>query len=155
MKKIYTSVICATLLLASNVNALDINEAAKVASSVVSTNGNKSMDLVGMLTSQLGVSDKQAKGGLGSILNYAKGALSSGEYSTLANAIPGAESLVKSASSALSNGNTAGSLSSLASSFSSLGLNSDMVGKFVPVIMDYFKGSGNLDAIGILTKLFA
>jgi len=125
-------------------------------------------DLTSMLTSQLGVTQKQASGGVGSILSYAKSALPQNKYTTLASAIPNADSLLAMAPSlsggtggslgALSgmmgaNSSTAG-LASLASQFSSLGLNSDMISKFIPVIMNYFKSSGSNDAAGILSGLF-
>ena len=107
--------------------------------------------LAEQLTSQLGISDKQAEGGLGSILSYAKGALSSDKYSTLAGAIPGADNLLGLAPD--SKGTTG--MDGLASQFSAIGLNKDMIMKFVPVIMDYFKSSGSFDAMGILGSLFS
>ncbi len=155
MKKNYTSVICATLLLVSNVSAFDLSQAANAVASVASSSkGTQTTSLINMLTSQLGVTDKQAEGGVGSILGYAKKALSSSDYSTLASAIPNSDELIKAAPEAIKNISKGAGMSTLASSFSSLGLGGDMVGKFVPVVMDYFKGSGKLDAIGILTKLF-
>jgi len=161
MKKVYTSVICATLLLASNANAFNVNQAVNAVAASNTSKGVESNDLIGMLVSQLGVSDKQASGGVGSILSYAKQALSSGDFSTLTNAIPDSEKLLGSAPKTndalknISKDNSVSGLASLASSFSSLGLNSDMVGKFVPVVMDYLKGNGKLDAVAILAKLFA
>jgi hypothetical protein len=119
-----------------------------------------------MLTNELGVSDKQAAGGVGSILSYAKGELPSNDYSKLASAIPNADSLLKMApstskSSALgglgslaSKGSSMAGMAGLASQFSSLGLDSGMISKFVPIIMDYFKSSGSTDAMGILGGLF-
>ncbi|NPA66413.1 MAG: DUF2780 domain-containing protein [Epsilonproteobacteria bacterium] len=149
MKKLTTSVICATLLLASSANAFDVNQAVNaVAATATSSKGIESKDLIGMLTSQLGVSEKQAEGGVGTILSYAKQALDSSEYNTLAKAIPESDKLLQTVAKS-------SSVSDLASSFSSLGLSGDMVGKFVPVIMDYFKGSGKLDAVAVLAKLFA
>jgi hypothetical protein len=124
----------------------------------------KSSDLTSMLMEQIGVSKKQANGGTGSILNYAQSALSSSDYSTLASAIPGAASLVKSApstssglgglASSLGSNSSLGGMAKLASQFSSLGLSADMVQKFTPIILDYLKGSGAKDAMSILSKLF-
>lgn len=46
-------------------------------------------DLIAQITGQLGVSDEQAKGGLGTILNFAKQKLSSGEFSQVLSALGG------------------------------------------------------------------
>ncbi|WP_457745177.1 DUF2780 domain-containing protein [Sulfurimonas sp.] len=121
--------------------------------------------LTSMLTSKLGVSGKQASGGLGSILSYAKSSLSSEKFSTLSNAVPDAKKLISLAptvsdklggltSSFGSQGKSLSSLASLGSQFSSLGMNSEMISKFVPIIMSYFKSSGSSDAGSILTSLF-
>ena len=102
------------------------------------------------LSAELGISNQQAEGGLGSILNYAKSSLSSDKYATLANAIPGAENLLSLAPSIT--GSTG--MSALTSQFASLGLSEDMIMQFVPVIMDYFKSSGSFDAMAVLGSLF-
>jgi hypothetical protein len=113
-------------------------------------------DLVSMLTQNLGVTQQQAQGGAGAIFDYAKGKLSANDFSKVAAAVPGMDSLLSSAPAA---GGTAsslsklpggagsiGGLSSLAEPFSKLGMNSDMVGKFVPEILSYVKSSGG-DAV--------
>ena len=164
-------IILATLLFSVSLQAFSLGDAASAISTIdAATNTQKSASstkkdtssgLIGMLTSQLGVSDKQASGGVGSILSYAQKELSKSDYSTLANAIPNASSLLSmapkasSAMSALGSlGGSNGGMAALASQFSSLGLDSAMVSKFVPVILDYFKKSNATDAMGILSKLF-
>lgn len=117
-------------------------------------------DLVGALTTQLGVSDTQAAGGAGSIFNLAKSRLSGDDFGKVASAVPNMDALLAaapeshatsgmsgSATSAASSmlGDKAGGLAGLASlagPFSKLGLDSDMIGKFVPVILDYVGGNG-------------
>ena len=139
-------------------NALSAVQSTTQTATPAATNKTQSSDLMGMLTSQLGVTDKQATGGVGSILNYAKGELPSSDYSTLASAIPNASSLLSmapAASSALgAMGGSTGGMAALASQFSSLGLNSSMISKFVPIILNYFKGTNATDATSILSKLF-
>jgi len=174
MKKIILAT--SFLLSVSTLSAFSLSDAASAVSTVsamqtqtaqkTSTTTQKGSDLTSLLTSQLNVTDKQAAGGVGSILSYAKDSLPKNKYTTLANAIPNADSLIKMApsvssaggamsalSGAMGGSSKAGGIASLASQFSSLGLSSDMVGKFVPVIMNYFKGSGKTDAMGILSSL--
>ena len=43
-----------------------------------------------------------------------------------------------------------GGLSSLAGPFASLGMSPDMVGKFVPTILDYVQSTGGTDAFTLL-----
>ena len=104
-----------------------------------------------MLMQQLGVTQKQADGGVGSILSYAKDSLPSNDYKTLSGAIPNSNSLLSMAPSAIG---SLGGLGGLASQFSSLGLSSSMITQFVPIILNYLKGSGSTDAMSILSGLF-
>jgi len=169
-KKISLSL--AALSCAVSLQAFGLGDAASALSAVQSTTQttkaapattkDQSSGLMGMLTSQLGVTDKQAAGGVGSILNYAKGELPSNDYSTLAGAIPNSSSLLAMAPQASSSlgalgamgGSSAGGMAALASQFSSLGLSSSMITQFVPVILNYFKGTNATGAAGILSGLF-
>lgn len=140
-------------------NSLPNTSKATASESTTNTTTN---GLTSMLTNQLGITDKQASGGVGSILNYAKGTLSADKFSTLSSAIPDASSLMKMAPSSDTNAlssftkqaSSATQLASLTSQFSSLGLSSDMISKFIPVILNYFKGSDATDAGSILSGLF-
>lgn len=123
------------------------------------------MDLVGMLTGQLGVTQDQASGGAGSIFNLAKEKLSASEFSTVSDGLSGIDGLIASApkveglkskfggmSSMLGGGEKSlGGLASLAGGFSSLGLAPDMVGKFVPVVLEYAQGAGGDKVAGLLS----
>jgi hypothetical protein len=104
--------------------------------------------LIGQLVDQLGVSQSQAEGGAGAVFKEAKNNMSTGDYSQLLGAVPGIDSLVKSAPEG---GGLAGKASSLfgsssqsmkgtaalTDSFSKLGLSPDMVGKYTDVILDF------------------
>ena len=120
-------------------------------------------DLVGMLTSQLGVSEQQASGGAGSILDYAKGQMGAGDFDIVSQSMPdlgglvggagggGTSSLVQSGTSLLGGGSSdLGSVAGIASSFSDLGMSPDMVSQFVPVILDYAKTNGSEQALQLL-----
>ena len=119
--------------------------------------------LVQTLSKQLGVTDEQAAGGAGAIFQYAKTALSGDEYGKVEKAVPEAAELVKkappadSATSAAGGllgkaGGSAAGLAGLTSSFQKLGLSGDMVGKFVPIVVDYAQGKGGAEVGGILKK---
>lgn len=125
-------------------------------------------DLVGMLTSQLGVSQQQASGGAGSLLSYAKDQMSAGDFDVVSSELPDVDSLIGAApdtgSSALGSLGSLGSGSSLlggssgglgdmagvASTFSDLGLSPDMVTQFVPVILEYAQTAGSEQAMKLL-----
>ncbi len=122
-----------------------------------------SNDLTGMLVNQLGVTPKQAAGGAGSILNYAKQSLAPNDFSKVADSIPGIDSLLSAVPSAggglggvagaLGGGNLGG-MAAVASQFSSLGLKADMVQQFTPIILDYVKGTGGSDVMKLLAGIF-
>jgi len=120
--------------------------------------------LVQTLAKQLNISDEQAAGGAGAIFNYAQGALPKDDYGKIANAVPEAADLIKKAppadtasdvaGSALGKaGGTAAGLAGLGSSFEKLGLKSDMVGKFTPIVVDYVQNKGGAEVGGIMRKV--
>ncbi len=152
----------------ASLNAMDLGDVAamlpeKEPSAVETVAKVEGNDLTNMLVSQLGVTQKQATGGAGSILNYAKESLSAEDFSKVASSVPGVDSLLGAApstggvlggaASALG-GDSLGGMAALTSQFSSLGLNADMVQKFTPIILDYVKGTGGSDVMSLLSGLF-
>ncbi len=132
--------------------------AAQAAAKAVGSN-----DLTGMLVSQLGVTEQQAAGGAGSILNYAKQSLSPNDFSKVASSVPGIDSLLSAVPSAggglggvagALGGGSLGGMAAVASQFSSLGLKADMVQQFTPIILDYVKGTGGSDVMKLLAGIF-
>jgi len=116
--------------------------------------------LVGTLTSQLGVTNDQAAGGAGAIFQYAKSALPSADYGKVEKAVPEAAELIQKAPPADAAGSmlgkaggTAAGAAGLVSSFQKLGLSSDMVGKFTPVVVDYAQQKGGAEVGDILKKV--
>lgn len=121
-------------------------------------------DLISTLTGQLGVTTEQATGGAGAIFDYAKQQLSAGDFSKMADAVPGIGSLIAAApktggsgsmmgglaSSMGDMGGKAGALGSLTQSFSQLGLSPDMASKFIPVVLDFVKSQGGENVMGML-----
>ena len=125
------------------------------------------MDLINMLTQNLGISDSQAEGGTGLLLDLAKKQLGGGDFSKIAGAIPNADTLIKNAPQASGLGGmlgglggmlggkagNLGNLAALAGGFSKLDMDSDMIQKFVPVVMDYLKGEGGDEVKALLAKV--
>ncbi len=125
------------------------------------------MELLQLLTSQLGVSEEQASGGAGLLFKLAQEKLSTGEFDQISNAVPGVDQLI---SSAPSSGGLAGmlgglvssfgggagqlgTLASLAGSFGKLNLDADMVGKFIPVVLSFVQSQGGGTVKSLLEKV--
>lgn len=115
--------------------------------------------LIGLLMQQLGVSQAQAEGGTGALLQLAKSKMSPGDFTTLGNSIPNMQNIIAAApamntselggvtkSLAGMTGNNIPSANSgmlgIASAFQQLGLAPDMVQKFIPVITQFVQGNG-------------
>ena len=124
------------------------------------------MDLLNMLTSQLGVNEDQAAGGAGMIFNLAKEKLG-GDFSQITNEIPEVTNLMSKAPSAGGGGlmgalgglasslggDKLGNLASLASGFSKLDLDAGMIGKFIPIVLEFVKGKAGSGAMDLLSKV--
>ena len=120
--------------------------------------------IVGLLSSQLGVTKGQAEGGAGSVFQLAKQNLSVEDFSTVAKSVPGIDKMMDLAPKAGTSSSTLGNISSmmggssgslkglagLSTSFTQLGMSGDMVGKFVPIILDYVKNKGGDHAMNLL-----
>ncbi len=135
-------------------------------------------DLVSQLTSQLGVTEDQAKGGAGALFNIAKDKLGAGEFSQITSAIPGVTDLMSAAPAATTEGESSGgglmgmaasalgavtggggalgklgAMASAASAFKSLGLDTGMITKFLPIVMGFAKTQGGEGVQGLLSKV--
>ncbi len=125
------------------------------------------MELIQMLTSQLGISGDQAEGGAGLLFKMAKEALGVDDFSQISKAVPGIDGLISSApeegglggalgglASALGGeAGKLGGLASLAGGFKSLDLDSGMIGKFVPIILSFVQSKGGDTVKSILQKV--
>lgn len=120
---------------------------------------NMAAGLVPTLTQQLGVTETQAQGGMGSLLGMAKQSLSSDEFKQLGAGIPGMETLLA-AAPALTGGGKAsglggmlsgagglassiGGMAQLTQQFEALGLSTDMIAQFANIAVQYFSQGGN------------
>jgi len=121
------------------------------------------LDLISTLTSQLGVSQKQASGGAGALFNMAKEELGSTKFSSIEKSVPGIGQMMKDGDIDLGGGGMS-SLSGMASSlegiakvnaiFKKLGLSPEMVQKFMPIILSYVKGKGGSGVSSLLASAF-
>ena len=108
----------------------------------------------------------QAEGGIGLLLNMAREKLEEGDFSQIADTIPGASELLDQApqtgggvmgaiggiaSAFGGKPEGLGNLASLASGFSQLGLDTGMIGKFVPILLSFVQDKGG-DQIKSLLK---
>jgi hypothetical protein len=102
------------------------------------------------------------------IFNLAKEKLGSGDFSQIANAVPGMDSLLGAAPKAGGGGGIGGMLGGVASSlglgklgglaglvggFDKLGLDADMVQKFLPVVLDFVGDKGGDTVKDLLGKV--
>lgn len=90
--------------------------------------------LTSQLTKQLGVTETQAEGGVGSMLAMAKNKLGSAEFAQIGKVIPGADKYVQAAQQ-LNTPLT--DMNGVKSAFQKLGMSPDMVNQFKPVVLDY------------------
>lgn len=125
------------------------------------------MELVKLLTNQLGISDKQASGGAGLLLQMAKSKLGGNDFGKIAGAIPDVDKLISAApkaggiagalgglTSSLGGGaGKLGNLAALASGFKKLDLDPKLVNKFVPIILQFVQSKGGGNVKGILEKV--
>jgi len=122
------------------------------------------MELLNVLTQRLGVTEDQAKGGAGAIFSMVKEKLATENFAKISEMIPGITDFLGAApksgglggaigglSSALGgNAEKLGGLASLAGAFKGLGLESNMVGKFIPIIISFVQSKGGDSAKKIL-----
>ncbi len=127
------------------------------------------MELVQLLTNQLGVTEEQAQGGSGLLFKMAKDKLGSGDFGELASAVPGIENLISAAPAPQTGGISGalgglagsmggglgqlGALASLAGSFQKLGLDPSMVSKFIPIVTSFVQSQGGDSVAKILQQV--
>lgn len=123
------------------------------------------MNLISMLTSQLGIDENQAQGAAGMLMKLASDKLG-GDFGGLRDAIPDVDGLIEQAPEAGGAmgaiggllgrlGGSAGSLGALAQlagGFDKLGLDKDMIGKVVSVVLEYLQQQDGGDQLKALLE---
>lgn len=133
-------------LLAPTAGAFSLNDALSSGTQALSSAkevSGESQQLVGQLEDQLGITETQAMGGTGALLQLAKNEFGSNTMSTLTNKSSGLSGLLGGDSglsgSLLSN---ISSMNEVQSAFSALGMDSAMIQQFVPIIMGFLGDQG-------------
>jgi hypothetical protein len=134
---------CALLILASTPGQAQTAAADAVKASPA---------LVGALSKEMGATPEQSAGAAGALFGVAKSRLNADQFSQIAGAVPGMDSLLKAAPAASGGlggiaglsqlGGSAGSLATAASAFSKLGLKPEMVSKAIPILTSFVTKSG-------------
>lgn len=124
-------------------------------------------DLISELVSKLGVEEGQAKGGAGLIFKLAQEKLGP-DFSKVAASLPAVQNLIASAPQAGGAAKMVGGLlgalggdkakgladlAGLAGGFSQLKLDSSMVAKFLPIVLEFAKGQGGQEIAGLLARV--
>jgi hypothetical protein len=160
------------------VDAVVSTEAVKSMSQPVESSRSVTDSALGLLptlSQNLGVSNSQAEGGMGALLQLAQKNLTGAEFSSLSQGIPGIEGMLAAAPSIDSgessglggmlskfggSGSALGAVGLLTQQFEALGLSSDMVLMFAKGAMDYFSdnkeeaetATGGIDLSALLQK---
>jgi hypothetical protein len=152
-------------LVATPIFAFNLNDAANAVSNATggqqkATAAPQAAGLLNTLGTQLNVTPEQAVGGTGALLGLAKNKLAGNDYSQLSKSVPGLDQLAGTSAlgslgglggalgSAGGNSAISGALGNVQSmgdvnnAFSALGMDSSMVGQFVPVILQYLGQQG-------------
>ena len=115
--------------------------------------------LVSALSKEMGATPEQSAGAAGALFGVAKSRLKADEFSQIANAVPGMDSLLKAAPAeaggvggiaGLSKVGGASSLVTVTTAFSKLGLKPEMVSKAIPVLTSFVTKSGGADIGNLL-----
>jgi hypothetical protein len=117
-------------------------------------------DLIKLLTNELDITEDQAKGGAGALFNYSKESLSDEEFKQVENAVPdmaGYLDAIPSLSGKKSGmlGKATAALTGMpavTSAFDKLGLSSEMVGMFTPILTNYVEKKGGKAVGDLLMK---
>lgn len=106
--------------------------------------------LTSMLTSSLGVTPDQAKGGVGSILTLAQEKLIKGDFDKVAAVIPGASKYVEQAKALGAVTGPVKNLAGLKSSLGKLGMQPATVSKFIPAVSNFVGKAGGPEVGNLL-----
>lgn len=131
----------------------------------VDTAATQSTDLVGNVMSQLGLSQEQAEGGLGTLLSLAQSNLGGSDFSQLSNSIPGADALLAAVPELSSDSGMSGLLSQAGDlgqsfegaamvydAFEQLGIKKEYVAPMVDIAKSYLETNGSEGTVDLLMK---
>jgi hypothetical protein len=150
-------ILCAAVLVfAPSLQAQETAQKVPTPSADAIAAAKASPELVGALSKEIGGTPEQAAGAAGALFGVAKSKLKPEEFTKIAGAVPGMDSLLKAAPAAAAGVGTSGiagaasGLAGAASAFTKLGLKPDMVSKAVPVLTSFVSKSGGADVAQLL-----
>ncbi|MDI5833131.1 DUF2780 domain-containing protein [Shewanella xiamenensis] len=162
------SVLISTCLLATpaSANWLDNIASTQAKTEKPATNtATQSNVLVGNVMSQLGLSQTQAEGGLGSLLGLAQSSLGSNDYTKLAASIPNADNLLAAAPKLDGNSGVSGLLSKAGNigsslqgsamvldAFEKLGISKELAMPMINIAKSYLETNGAEGSSDLLMK---
>jgi hypothetical protein len=88
------------------------------------------------LAKNLGITEAQATGGVGAMLQQATGKLSAADFDTVRKSVPGIDQYLQASQEALG-GAKLSDIGGLQGAFKKLGLKPEMVAQFKPYVLDY------------------
>jgi len=122
-------------------------------------------DLVGRVMSQLGLSENQAEGGLGSLLSLAQSNLGENDFSTLANSLPDTASLLAAVPVTDADSGMSGLLSKAGAlgaslqgsamvydAFEKLGISNELIVPMIDIAKSYLETNGPAGTVDLLMK---
>lgn len=111
--------------------------------------------MIGALSKQFGLTDKQSQGGLGSMLTLAKEQLPAAEFGKVAAAVPGASNYMNLAKSlgAVGTGPLT-NMAGLVGALGKLGISPSVAAQFVPQAAKLMGTAGGPEIASILGKVF-
>jgi hypothetical protein len=109
--------------------------------------------LTSMLMSKLGVTENQAKGGIGSYLTLAKEKLAKGDFDKLTSLVPGATKYMDSAKQLGAVAGPLGNLAGLNGALGKLGMKPETVAAFTPTVTDYIGKVGGSSVSSMLSGI--
>ena len=107
--------------------------------------------LTGLLSKNLGVTQNQAEGGVGSMLKLAQEKLSAGDFDMVAKAVPGAQKYLDKAKSLGAYTGAVNNAAGLNGALAKLGIPPETAAKFMPMVTNYVGKVGG-PKVGALFK---
>ncbi len=162
--KLLTATFLAMLsLVSTQATAYGLDSLTEVTNAV--SKPSESSDLVGNVMSQLGLSQDQAEGGLGSLLSLAQSSLGSSDFSSISDSIPGIDGLLGAVPELDNESGMSGLLSKAGGfgeslqggamvydAFEKLGISKELAAPMVDIVKGYLDANGTAGTSDLLMK---
>jgi len=109
--------------------------------------------LTSMLMSKLGITENQAKGGIGSYLTLAKEKLAKGDFDKVTSLVPGVTKYMDTAKQLGAVAGPLGNLAGLNGALGKLGMKPETVAAFAPTVTDYIGKAGGSGVTSMLSGM--